>query len=238
MSKVIFTFPKKISFTAMWAQISGMADCCGAGVIGRLSGIKNQHISLEESDASTITEPYKKFASMKDYIMVELPRNKLFAGPPEWLHWAIVEDLLTKQKSGVHTPQIKAPGVAKGTFDFENNPYHKFWAGPAYKVEMWFITDRFGAYMGHHQDICCSAFMDFVHKYQLGDVWKSGEIPGAYGSQKLWGAIYHPAYSRIEERLVGVVQQANNELKERWAEVQPYTQSVKQKIKDKVAKIW
>ncbi|MHC4315779.1 MAG: hypothetical protein ACYSW3_25330, partial [Planctomycetota bacterium] len=77
MSKTIFKYPKGSQFTAMWGQISGMADCCGAGVIGRLSGIKQNRTELLESDAPTITEPYKKFTSMRDYIMLQLPRNQL-----------------------------------------------------------------------------------------------------------------------------------------------------------------
>lgn len=232
----IFTYPKGTNFTAMWGQISGMADCCGAGVIGRLSGIMAR-TNLKESDAPTLKAKYNEFKSMRDYIMLELPRNKLFAGPPEWLHWAIVEDLVSKKMTGVHTPQIKAGDVNKGTFDFENNPYHKFWAGPGYKVQMWFITDRYGKYMGHHESICCNAFMEFVRKNQLGDVWKSDKIPGSYGSQQLWGAIYHPAYNRIQERLEKVIVEVNQELKERWLKIQPSV-SLVAAIKDKVAKKW
>jgi hypothetical protein len=237
MSKTIFKYPKGSQFTAMWGQISGMADCCGAGVIGRLSGIKQNRTELLESDAPTITEPYKKFTSMRDYIMLQLPRNQLFAGKAEYLHWAIVEDLLSKKESGVHTPQIKAAGVDKHKFDFEGNPYHKFWAGPGYKVQMWFITDRFGKYMSHHQELCCNAFMDFIHKYQLGKVWKSDKIPGSYGTQELWGAVYHPAYSRIEERLAKVIAEANKEMEERWKKVAPFVKGTKA-VKDEVAKKW
>jgi len=236
-NKVIFSYPKGTNFSAMWGQISGMADCCGAGVIGRLAGVEQKINDLYESDAPTITEPYKKFGSMRDYIMKELPRNRLFAGPPEWLHWAIVEDLLSKKQSGVHTPQIKAETVDMHKFDFEGNQYHKFWAGPSYKVEMWFITDRDGKYMSHHESICCSAFLEFLRKNQLGDIWKSGAIPGAYGQQKLWGAVYHPAYTRIEERLTKQISEVNAELQKRWNKVAPYVQNVKP-VKDKVAKQW
>lgn len=235
--KVIFKYPKGVNFTAMWGQFSGMADCCGAGVIGRLSGITTTAPSLCVTDAPTITKEYKAFTTMKDYIVTLLPSNKLFAGPAEWLHWAIVEDLVRKKESGVHTPQLKAASVDKNKFDFESNTYHKFWAGPSYKVQMWFITDRYGKYMGHHEDICCNAFMEFVHRHQLGDVWKSGKIPGSYGSQQLWGAVYHPAYSRIKERLAIEIPKINKELNERWKKVAPHVVGTKP-IKDKVAKSW
>ena len=236
-NKAIYKFPKGIHFSAMWGQISGMADCCGAGVIGRLSGAQFHPAELLESDAPTMTAEYQEFKSMRDYIQLQLPRNKLFSGPPEWLHWAIVEDLLSKKLTGQHTPQIKAADVNLNTFDFENNPYHKFWAGQGYKVQMWFITDRIGKYMGHHETICCNAFMDFIHKHQLGDVWKSGKIPGSYGTQMLWGAIYHPAYSRIEERLQKVIAKTNKELKARWEEVQPFVKKAS-KVTDEVAMKW
>ena len=233
----IFKYPKGTNFTAMWGQISGMADCCGAGVIGRLSGVQMHPTELVQSDAPTLTEEYKPFTSMRDYIQIQLPRNKLFAGPPEWLHWAIVEDLLSKKTCGKHTPQIKAESVELKTFDFEDNPYHKFWAGQGYKVEMWFITDRVGKYMGHHETICCNAFMDFIHKYQLGDVWKSGKIPGSYGTQMIWGAVYHPAYTRIAERLEKVIAKTNKELKARWEEIAPFVKDAAS-VDDEVAKKW
>ena len=229
--------PKQDHFTAMWGQISGMADCCGAGVIGRLSGQKLHSPVFTKDMLPVLGEAYVPVKSMREYIITTLPANKLYAGSPEWLHWAIVEDLLQKKTMGKHTPQIKAKSVEKHAFDFENNPYHKFWAGPSYKVQMWFLTDRIGKYMSHHESICVNAFMIFLHRHQLGDVWKSGDIPGSYGSQKLWGAIYHPAYSRIEERLVGVLEEVNKELSERWEAIKPVTKGVKQ-VKDKVAKQW
>ena len=236
-SKVIFKFPQEIKFNAMWGQISGMADCCGAGVIGRLSGTIENRKTLHSTDASILKEKYKKFTSMRNYIMIELPRNVLFSGPPEWLHWAVVEDLLAKKTTGLHTPQIKAANTDEYTFDFENNIYHKFWAGPAYKVQMWFITDRIGIYMNHHGEICCDAFIKFIDKYNLGDVWKSSQIPGSYGSQKLWGAIYHPNYIEIEKQLPKVISDVNTELKNRWETILPYLKD-SPSVTDKVAKKW
>lgn len=235
--KVLVTLPDSTHFHAMWAQISGMADCCGAGVIGRMSGQKLHKNEFTESMVPTLGTKPQMVTSMRQYIMQELPRNKLFAGPPEWLHWAIVEDLMDKKISGKHTPQIKAKSVDDIAFDFEKNTYHKFWAGPGYKVQMWFLTDRNGKYMGHHESICVNAFMVFLHRHQLGEVWKSGDIPGSYGKQKLWGAIYHPAYSRIEERLKGVLEEVNTELQARWEAISSYVDT-KTQVKDKVAKQW
>ena len=236
-ASVILTVPYKDAFTAMWGQISGMADCCGAGVIGRLSGQKLHSPNFTTDMLPTIGAKYVPIKSMREYIINVLPSNKLYAGPPEWLHWAIVEDLVEKKTRGKHTPQIKAKSVATHAFDFENNPYHKFWAGPAYKVQMWFLTDRNGKYMGHHESICVNAFIKFIKRHQLGKLWLSDAIPGAYGDQTLWGGVYHPAYSRIEERLVGVLDEVNAELMGRWIMVQPFTKGVKQ-VKDKVAKQW
>ena len=236
-SKAIFKFPQKIKFNAMWGQISGMADCCGAGVIGRLSGTLETRDVLYMDDASILKEKYKKFTSMRNYIMCELPRNILFSGPPEWLHWAIVEDLLTKKTIGLHTPQIKAPSINTQDFDFENNTYHKFWAASTYKVQMWFITDRIGAYMNHHEEICCNRFLEFISKYNLGDVWKSTKIPGSYGRQKIWGAIYHPNFIKIAEQLPKVISDANKELEHRWETILPHLKDVPT-ITDKIAKKW
>lgn len=236
--KVIFKFPKdQRLFTAMWAQISGMADCCGAGVIGRLAGILQPNSELTMNNAGTLKEEYKKFTSMRDYVMLQLPRNQLFAGPPEWLHWAICEDLLSKKETGIHTPKIKAEAVQNTKFDFEANPYHKFWAGPSYRVQMWFITDRQGKYMSHAEDIACKAFVRFLEERDLATIWKSGPIPGAYGMQKLWGAVIHPNYDKIRDCLPDKIKEANEVLEARWKEVAPQITAVA-RIKDKVARKW
>ena len=235
--KVLITLPDTTYFSAMWAQISGMADCCGAGVIGRMSGNQFRVKRLSVDMVPTLGKKPNEIKSMRQYIMKELPRNKLSSGPPEWLHWAIVEDLVSKKESGVHTMQIKAEEVDLVTFDFEKNDYHKFWAGPGYKVQMWFLTDRYGKYMGHHESICVNAFMKFLKRHQLGKVWRSDQIPGSYGNQKLWGAVYHPAYSQIQERLVGVIEEVNTELTARWKAIEPYVDKSTQ-VKDKVARQW
>jgi hypothetical protein len=222
----------------MWAQISGMADCCGAGVIGRLSGLPLKDEVLFEIDLPTLTEPYKEFKSMRSYVMDFLPTNRLWAGPPEWLHWAILEDLLQKKESGHHTPQIKAKSIASNVFDFEENTYHKFWAGPSYKVQLWFITDRVhDKYMSHPKELACIAFIDFIENNNLGKIWRSESVPGSYGKQQLIGAILHPNYSKIASQLPSIVKLANEEMESRWKEIETLTKNISP-IKDKVACQW
>lgn len=237
--KIIFKFPVgQKFFTAMWAQISGMADCCGAGVIGRLSGQYILHPSFRESDIPTLLVPFKSIKTLKEYITVLLPSNKLFAGTSDWLHWAILEDLLYKATVGRHTPQLKADSINSNTFDFENNSYHKFWAGPGYKVKMWFLTDRVaGSYMSHADELRVIAFIDFIKKNNLGELWESGDCPGSYGIQKLRGYIFLPNFTKIRKKLPNVINTVNTELAQRWETILPHIKN-SSKITDKVARQW
>ncbi len=232
----IYTFPKrKKRYNAMWAQISGIADCCTCGVIGRMSGMEEKRTGFTKADASVIKTPYKPVTTLKEYVMERLPTNPLFSGPADWLHWAVLEDLHRKATIGKHTPQLKAKAVDNHKFDFENNQYHKFWAGPGMRVSTWVLSDRNGHYMSHLTELRVNAFRDFIEKHKLGRLDISDATKGQ--GTNIWVGVYRPDIKKIGAALPKVITEVNNELSERWKKVAPHVKGAKT-IKDGVAKKW
>jgi len=226
--------PSKPLYKNMWAQISGMADCCSGGVIGRLGGqiLHSTENVITEQDMKVCSTPYTTSATFKELILEKMSQNRAFAGPPAWLFWMVLEDVLNKYYNGIHTPKLKADNIEERTFDFEKNPYHKFWAGPGYRVKMWFLSDKVDIESNKYCRV--NAFVNFIQKKNLGYILESKPIKASY-SGEVTGMIFHPDATALRIRIPKELAIANKELVKRWAVLAPYTT---ESLKDKVAMKW
>lgn len=223
-------------YKTMWAQISGMADNCSAGVIGRLGGqiIHESESRITVLDMKNCSQKYKVSNSFRHLVLELMPQNRVFAGPPEWLFWLVLEDVVQKYTTGVHTPTLKPASVSKVTFDFEKNPYHKFWAGPGYRVKMWFMSDKVGI---QGNKFCrVNSFRDFVKKGKLGYIIESKPIKASY-SGEVTGMIFTPDCGKITQQIGKELKIANEILKGRWDKVKQY-KNHSTITSDKVAQKW
>ena len=129
---------------------------------------------------------------------------------------------------------IKGDAVPTHEFDFENNPYHKFWAGPGMRVKMWALTDKPNGvtYMSHPADLRVATFLDFVEENNLGTVWRAQKegLP-------IFGAWLTPNFDKIKAELPAVIKEANDMCNERYNIIKSHSKGITA-IKDKVAKLW
>lgn len=238
--EVILKLPLTLStplYKTMWAQISGMADCCSGGVIGRLGGMimHASEANITEADMKTCSTPYTKSDTFHALVLGLMPKNRVFAGPPEWLFWLVLEDILQKYNTGKHTPALKPSNVTAVQFDFEKNPYHKFWAGPSYRVKMWFMSDKVGIIGNQYCRV--NAFREYIQKHKLGYIIESKPITASY-SGMVTGMVFTPNPQKIGKGITKQLQIANDTLQERWEKVQQYKTSGISTIIDKVAQKW
>lgn len=230
----IFELPTPV-YKSLWAQISGMADNCSAGVIGRLGGqmVHSSERQIFSHDMKLCSKPYYPCTTFKQLVLELMPSNRVFAGPPEWLFWMVLEDITRKYSTGVHTPKLKPSNVKEGQFDFEKNPYHKFWAGPGYRVKMWFMSDKVGIQTNGHCRV--NAFVEFIRKNKLGYILESKPITASY-SGEVTGTIFTPDVAVLKTRIPKELITADKLLEARWKKVAKYRTS--KTITDKVAKLW
>ena len=235
----LYKFPTDDSlFTAMWAQFSGLADCCGGGVIGRISGVKMTQTAVSHADAEILGYPHKPFKNMAEYIEKVLPNNRLFAGPAKYLYWAVLEQMMLKANEGHCLDRLKADSVEEGIFDFEYNARHDWWAGDGFNVQMWVTADKTnGTYMGHPADLRVNTFLDFVEEHDLCTTTRSHECPSSYGNNTLQITVLNPNLPKIMIGLEATIAEANKMCAERWAIVKDEAEK-HPAIKDKVAQTW
>jgi hypothetical protein len=119
--------------------------------------------------------------------------------------------------------------------DVEQNPLQKFWAGPGYRVKMWFLADK-PALNQNNAPMRVDDFLTWIMKNKLGRVTKSPLIPGSYAGE-VYGAVLHPDFKKIYLRLPRVLKEANSELEARWKKIEPHMKGVKLNT-DKVAMKW
>lgn len=222
-------------YKTMWAQISGMADNCSAGVIGRLGGqiLHNTEREIKTTDMGGCSNSFYTSTSFNQLVLEVMPSNRVFAGPPEWLFWMILEDIKKKYENGIHTPKLKPKSVKEGQFDFEKNPYHKFWAGPSYQVKMWFMSDKVGIQVNGSCRV--NAFVEFIRNNKLGYILESKPITASY-SGEVTGTIFTPDVAKLKVRIPKELAAANKLLEARWAQVAKYKTS--KTVIDKVGQLW
>lgn len=216
----ILTLPKAPLHTKMWAQFSGIADCCMIGVIGRLGGalLPDNQREIAVSDGPVI-KPYKSPQDFLDLVCNIMPKSRLYAGYAEWLYCAVLENALKKGTIGSCVQRICPDGMNYGKMDPENNGYHKFWAGTNMMVKSWALTSRMANQPKYSMTGACNAdvngFLTFVEENKLGAVDRSGPLPGM-GTVQLYGAWWRPDFEAIRKFLEPEITKARNELQERW----------------------
>lgn len=227
--------PEEPLFKSLWAQVSGMADNCSCGVVGRLGGqmLHKTESYITKEDMKTCSNEPVPALTFKELVLTIMPSNRAFAGPPEWLFWMVLEDLRKKYTSGTHTPELKPDCVSPVTFDFERNPYHKFWAGPSYRVKMWFMSDKVGITI--NKTCRVNSLVQFIKDNKLGYIVTSKPIAASYSGQVV-GSIFTPDVQKLEKLLPKELKIANKLLVDRWKKIKKYKTG--RTIMDKVAMKW
>ena len=227
----------EVFYETMWAKIAGMPFCCSGGTIGHIGGklVFDATRRFWTSDVATAV-PFVPATSMMQLCSEIVPSSRLYAGRPEWMYWAILQNLWQKQNNGSITKEMKAAEIKSEYLDTEKNVTQPFCAGPSYRVKMWFMSDKPSEQKAKAKKLGVQCFVDWIKDNDLGKITESADIPGSY-SGFVHGYVLHPNFVAINSRLPDILTTANKELQARWDIVQPHTSGVK-KIIDKVARGW
>lgn len=238
-AKLLLEFPKdSILYENMWAKIAGMPFCCSGGTIGHIGGKKvfDSTRKFYTTDVPAISTPFVPAESMMDLCFKIVPNNRLFAAPTDWMYWAIMQNIYNKQVNGQMELLMKADVIDKDWLDTEKNTTQPFWAGPSYKVKMWFMSDKPTEEKANRQLLGIQNFVAWIKALDLGTITETGDIPGSY-SGFVHGYVLFPNFDHIKIRLPKALKAANDELQARWDIIAPHV-SVVNKITDKVARGW
>ena len=237
-AKVLIELPKDtVFYETMWAKIAGMPFCCSGGTIGHIGGKQIFEVTRKfwTSDVPTAV-PFEPATSMMDLCLKVVPSSRLYAGRTEWMYWAILQNLFQKQNNGAIIKDMKSLETDVSWLDSEKNQTQPFWAGPSYRVKMWFLSDKPTPEKAKAKLLGVQNFVDFIKQQKLGTITESDDIPGSY-SGFVHGYVLFPKFETIKLSLPTQLAIANKELQERWDTVRPHT-SLKDKITDKVARGW